>query len=482
MPPLTLTPKAFYAKPVGQQPGADYANYLSYIRKRRAPTVAARPAVAAAPVSPLQSIVAAYQASIPTQAQLGTRSSQAVADAIAQGIAANKAGIAAQNTQLTNQADRAQGFALALAKATAPNPDQIGGFYREAADRLRGYGTGLTGAVAADQQAQAEATKAAVERVTGGAGVTSGYDPNAIRNAAQMSGVVIPGSSLESQAAAAAAQAQYGRAASTANIGQIAQDYIAKQNDLRAGVTAANAALEAQRPQLYRQELASETTQSRQDIATLLSALGLMNTQAGTQSLVTSRGAATTGKLPGTNKPTPGNWTNPDTGLIEKIPSGSTIKNVNGTLTPVPINSKVVTTGGVDKIVPIKPPAGSKASGTSHLQQKTTKGGDIYLFDPATGSSYMPGDTKNPIDPNTLKGKSALTSDKLRTYKARVRSGMVKDLTADPKTLPAAIYAKGVAGGIPGWVVAQVIKAEAKNHKGQPAWDNVLKPGWVAGR
>ena len=95
--------------------------------------------------------------------RLRTSSSQSVADQIAAGIAANNAGIAAQNTQLGNQAQRAQGFALALAQATKPNPDQIQGYYQEAADRLRGYGTGLTGAVAADQQAETDATRAAVD-------------------------------------------------------------------------------------------------------------------------------------------------------------------------------------------------------------------------------------------------------------------------------------------------------------------------------
>lgn len=295
MAPITLTPKQFRATPVGAKPGSNYNNYLAYIRARR--TTAPRVVTPAAPVDPMASILTAYRQSILTPQALQTSTLKSVQDQINATIAANNAGVAGQNTQLGNQAQRAQGFALALAKATAPDPDQIKGFYQEAADRLRGYGTGLTGAVANDWTSQADTANADVARVTGGLGESHGYDAGALRNAAQMSGVVIPGASLESQAAAAAANAGYARAASAGNIGLIAQQYLQKQNDLQTQLEAENAAVRAKQPELFAS--AYDTAQQRRNssLAAMVQAEYLANT-------MRSTGASITGVDPVTGKPT----------------------------------------------------------------------------------------------------------------------------------------------------------------------------------
>jgi hypothetical protein len=457
--PITLTPAQFLQR----RPGGDYSKYVSYINR-------ARSAKAGVPVSaqnPLQQVINTYPGFVQSPKQMQIAAHQAVADTIKQTLAANQAAQAAQQAQYETQAKRAQGYAEALASLTTPQADVIKSAYTDAADRLRAYGTGLTGAVADAQRAEAERTAQHVADITGGlSGGPIGYDPNALRNAAQMAGVVIPGRSLEEQAANAISQAGFARAGQVGQIGQIAQEYLAKKADLGTQLAAKEAELRATAPSLFRQEYASRQQQGRSNLATLLSAIALENQQAGTGSLINTRTAGLTGAYRG--RPTVGNWFNPKSGRIEKIPAGGVIAG-RGQQAHVTFPGKVAAAKG-------------KAKGAATRMQSKTINGKTVLFDPVSGHYYAPGDTKTPIDPNAIKAPPKLTPDKVRTYRAKATSGVAKMLQADAKTRPAAIYTGGVSTGIPGWIMAAALRAEARNHPKDPAWANVLKPGWAAGK
>src|SRR5215471_4137424 len=262
MPPITLTKQQF----LQQKPNGNYQTYLNFISRARTSRAAgATAAPAAAPLDPLSAATARFMNMMPGPAGINAQ--------VNAELAANKAEVAAQQQFLANQATRAQGFASALATATAPNPQQIASQYQDAADRLRAYGTGLTGSVQAAQQAEASQSADAAKAITGGLGSVGGYDPDAIRNAVQMTGVVLPGGSLERAAADAAVRAAYNNQASVGQVGMIAQDYLNQGNQLQAQLAARNIAAQAQRPALAIQARSA----ARQDMATLISALGMQS-------------------------------------------------------------------------------------------------------------------------------------------------------------------------------------------------------------
>jgi hypothetical protein len=210
-----------------------------------------------------------------------------VDDQIKAGQAGITAASALQRLQLENQAKRAQGFAQALGQITAPDPKAIADEYRTSADRLRGFGTGLTGAVAEAQQSNADRIADEVHRVTGGLGNVASYDIPNLRNVAQMTGVVMPASSLEEKAAGAYASANAERAGSVGSIGSIAQEYLRKLDELEADVGAKSTALAAQRPSLFNDALKAAQESARSNIATYIQARYLSNTMRTTDASIT---------------------------------------------------------------------------------------------------------------------------------------------------------------------------------------------------
>jgi hypothetical protein len=448
------------------------------------PVVKRRP-VAQPPSLP--SLIATQYAAMPTPAQQAKLAAQTVADSIAQGNQQIDAGYRAQQAALAKQQERAHGFALAIGDLTKADPSSIAAQYREGADRLRAYGTGLTGTVAEDQQRNLDTARSAVSAILGpgsGSGpAVQGYDPAALRNAAQMSGVVLPGSTLEKQALDAYIRASYNRAQTTSGIEQISSGYGQKINDITAEIAAKKADLAGQRPALVRQALESAKSSSRSDFATLLSALGLMSTddqrkfsqsyQNQTLQLARNKAKAAA-QAAGVKMTAPNSALSKTYGYI--VDSNGNAVLANGRKQPVS-GWKLQADGSVTKIPTPKKPG----SGASHMQSKTLKNGTIVLFDPATGNYYVPGDTVNPINPNTLTGKANLTPDKLRQFRAKATSGIAGLLAKNKKALPASIYQQGVASGVPGWIMVGALKVEALNHANDVAWQNVLKPGWVTG-
>jgi hypothetical protein len=444
---------------------------------------AARPA-AGPPALDINSLMAQYFAGIPKPGQLAKTSAQTVADAIALQNAGIEAAYKTQREDLARQQLRAQGFATALGNLSANDPAQIASQYREGADRLAAYGTGLTGSVANEQQQQLDKARAGVAGILGPHASVAGYDPNAVRNVAVLGNVTHPATTLEANALDAFNRAGYNRNAQVQGVGAIAADYGQKINDIVQQIADKKAELEMQRPTMVRQELASETSASRQDLATLLQGLGLVGTQNLKAAQTASTKAGTSVKTSGTTPKggtAAGFWLNPATGVREKVPGGTSIQKVNGVLTPVPVSSHIVTNKktGVQRVVPnkvpgVKPPAGS----TKHYQQ-TEKNGNTIIYDPSTGNSYLPGDMKNPIDPNTLKPKVVMTGPEIKQARAKAITGIQQALATDKKMRPHAIYTNGVSLGSPGWIMVWALKQEALNHKGDPAWDDVLTKNWV---
>lgn len=285
-----LTRAQFLKTPAAKKPGASYGGYVNYVTKARTSRAATR---ASDPM-------AGFGQSLGQAPTLAAGDVDAQITAL---LAGSRAATVTGQQQAQQQATRAQGFAKALADLTTPDAEATGAIYRQAADRLKGFGTGLTGAVADAQQAQAADTARGVATATGtqsragGLGVLSGYDPAAMRNVANYAGVTIPGSSLEQSAADAMVHAQAMRKADVAQTGQIAQGYLQKVTDLQNELAAKRMEIEGKRPDLYRQALTAREESARQDLTSRIQAASLQNS-------TRQMNAEITGVDPLTGKPT----------------------------------------------------------------------------------------------------------------------------------------------------------------------------------
>lgn len=248
------------------------------------------------PMDPWGSVLGSLTTGVDPKALRASATSDVTAQ-INAAAAANAAAVAGQKIQYANQAKRATGFASALANLTKPDTAAIADQYRQSADRLRGFGTGLTGAVAEAQQAQAEKNAADVARVTGGLGSVASYDIPNMRNVAQMLGVVLPATSLEERALNSISAANATRASQMGGIGSIAQEYMQRGSDLDAEVAAKNAALQAQRPSLFNEALKAAQENARSNIATSIQSRYLVDS-------LRKSGADITGIDPYTGEPT----------------------------------------------------------------------------------------------------------------------------------------------------------------------------------
>jgi len=244
-----------------------------------------------------------FQSMIMTPQQQTSLQNQLVGSQIKAGIAGIQAASQVPIAMANQQAQRAQGFAQALAAATAPDPQAIANQYRQSAQFEQGLGTGLTGSLqqaqqqAADEAAQRTAAVGAPAAPAAGSAPGTGYDPASLRNTLQYGSVVLPSANLADQAANAFAQAQYGRAAGAANVGSIAQQYLQQVANLHLQNQAQIAQLQAQRPTLALQARAQIIGQQQQALSSLLQGQYLQNS-------LRQSGAMITGIDPYTGAPT----------------------------------------------------------------------------------------------------------------------------------------------------------------------------------
>ena len=233
------------------KPHATWQGYNNWVTKTRVARAAKQNA------NPLGSLTQRLLASIPTPAQQTTQATTSVDAALKSTLAGYTSASKIDQLATENQSKRAQGFATALANLTSPSPEAVKHDYQEAADRMRLYGTGLTGAVEAAQQGAAGAAAEHLKAQDASAVGVGDYDPASMRNTLQMSGVVIPGTSLEEEAAN---QEQLARGQRTADVYQvkgIADQYDQKTQDLRDALALKKTELLATRPELLQKALDS---------------------------------------------------------------------------------------------------------------------------------------------------------------------------------------------------------------------------------
>lgn len=245
---------------------------------------------AAAGTNPmLNRLLARYMGQLLTPAQMKTQATQSVNDQVTAALAGMRASTAAEQAAYTKQQQRAQGFALAMANLSGQNEASALQNYRQAAQDIQGLGTGLTGTVGQAQQQQADQAAAQINALTQGRNTATGLDVPGMQNVAQYTGVTLPSADLYTQAASQAGLARYNTQANADRISQIATDYAQKWQDAQHTLTLNRQALEATRPGLYREAMNTLQSGSRQDMASLVSALTLQNTMAGTNSMINSR-------------------------------------------------------------------------------------------------------------------------------------------------------------------------------------------------
>ena len=277
------------------RPHATWQGYQGWVGTKRKQ----RAATQASPVYQTQQATSKWLANMLTPQQQLQMATRVAGQSIAAQQAENRRATKAAQVQAQNQATRAQGYALALGNLTKNIPEQLRANYQQAADRLRAYGTGLTGALgeaynkeSADTAARMAATGADLSTLTGGA-LPNQYDPGAIRNTLQMTGVVTPGATLEAQAANAYGYGNALRQASIAKVGQIAQDYLQKKVDYQRDLADKQRALFATRPDLVNRALQNIQSNQTQNMATLVSALTLQNTMGKTAFDILNQGTKT---------------------------------------------------------------------------------------------------------------------------------------------------------------------------------------------
>lgn len=165
--------------------------------------------------------------------------------------------IKAEQAQAREQAARAQTYMKALGDLSANDPEEIQNAYMRAAGALKGWGTGLTGAVAAAQTQAGDETAAKMSELTGGLGTSSAaVAPADARSALQMTNVVIPGKNLVEEGASEFANAEARQYIGKLGVEQIAQDYLRRGTDLQKSLAQKASDLIATRPDLYQKALA----------------------------------------------------------------------------------------------------------------------------------------------------------------------------------------------------------------------------------
>jgi len=283
----------YYARTPGAKPPVTPRS-IAVAKANAAAKAVAAAKTAAAPTS-MQAIINDYWAHRQTPAQQKAASTAEVNSAINQGVRGINSATAAETAKLNAAAARAQNYALAVAKLQADDPKQIQDAYLRSASTLGSLGQGLTGSALEAQQAAAKEAVDAVSRATSGGvtDLTGVVNPSDARSALLYSNVTIPGSTMAEEGAAAFADAKARNVATKFGVEQVAQDYLHKASDLTIESARKIADLRATRPDLFQKAIDSYRSAGRQDIATILQAMALANTQANTQSLIGTRKATT---------------------------------------------------------------------------------------------------------------------------------------------------------------------------------------------
>src|SRR5215831_5821658 len=218
--------------------------------------------------TPYDKILAQARANLQTPGQGANIANQQVSAQIDAALGASNASSKLEQQQFADLQNRAMGFASGLGDLLTREAPSVGQAYQNAANALGSYGTGLTGAVAADQQAVADKARAQVAGLIGeqNAGLVGGYDIPGLRSTAQYTGVTLPASDLGAQAATAV---RLQNAAATQGYGEVAQtarDYAQQAIDALNQRAAERAKIIAQRPELYQTALQAQRDDRNQTL------------------------------------------------------------------------------------------------------------------------------------------------------------------------------------------------------------------------
>jgi hypothetical protein len=455
-PPVRMSPSAFRQWAVANnKPHATYQSYTNYL-SAHAPQAGNTPG--GAPGSPvfgtgamtinvnpnsktdptgMNALLRLYSSQMLTPQQQWAQAQSMVNNQISQGMAGMQSQLAYQNWLAGQNAQKAAGYAQALAQATAPNSQQILDAYKGAAGAMGAFGTGLTGAV---QQAQQDAASHAASQLAGfgltpsggatgqTAGMVGSYDPNDIRNAAQYAGVTIPATTLEGEGANAMAQAQYARAASVGNVGQIANQYLMQNAQEQAQMMSQMMGLQAQRPSLMSTAYMNARQAGREDMAALSQALsmsamyGMYNAHSGLYGAKTGQTTAqTTGLLPSGQLAPNFYWStnNPKTRRPLPLPSGTIIKPGDTTYSHLVPAPKAAAGGG--KMTPAQTATQTRLA--AQATQKEIASEIAAATKAARTAAYS---SVNPIFPTqtptpTIKGANAYNIARQRLINAYVK-------------------------------------------------------------
>jgi hypothetical protein len=267
-----LTPAQFETwKRAQNKPHATYGGYTSWVKSTRAARDNAR--LAADPYGQ-NAALSQFRAGLLTPAQQAAQAQSMINAKIKGALGQIEDTYSGARSDTADAAKRAQGYMQAFANMTATTPDQVASVYNDAADRLKGWGTGLTGAF--QQAEESENAKAAAALAATGTKTSipvNDFDPAAMRNVLQYTGVVTPGKNLQEEAANAAAMARFQRAAGASQVESVAQDYLEKGRALDKEMAGKKAALLATEPDLYQQALSGLQTQGQQGWSTFINAL-----------------------------------------------------------------------------------------------------------------------------------------------------------------------------------------------------------------
>lgn len=211
----------------------------------------------AAPVghNPFDQVISQARAWLQNPNQMRQAANQQVGAQVQAALGASNASGKAEQQQLAALEQRAAGFSQALANIGQPAGQQVYDQYLGAANTIANLGGGLTGQVAADQQAASDQATAAVQQQLGSSANVGGYDPAALRSTAYYTGATLPATTLAQQAVgqAAATRSQY--LAGAGQVDQVRRDYEAQAVQALNQRAAERASIVAQRPALFQDAL-----------------------------------------------------------------------------------------------------------------------------------------------------------------------------------------------------------------------------------
>jgi hypothetical protein len=230
---------------------------------------------------PYAGIIGMYQKSFQTPGQLATTAAKQVAGELSPLLTAQRNQNAQEQAQYLQQSQRAQSFAQALNALNAGDPNAVKQSYMQAAGITGALGTGLTGAVASDNQAANDQVQAQISQMTGGLATSpGGYSIPGMQSTQQLTGVTMPGSTLAEQAANAMTQELAHKVAATGQIGAIAQNYLAQGRDALQSENAAISNILARRPDLTNQALQTLQTNQQNALQAVGNLIGARDTSA----------------------------------------------------------------------------------------------------------------------------------------------------------------------------------------------------------